>query len=192
MSRAAQLARDEADRVEAEDDETTDEPDAERPDEPDAEPAEPVDQARKIQALERENDRRAKALERIMGEDFAALTECPTCVGFVPGYIVQGQEVIPDPAFDDASEACPKCLGYGRLRTRSLADGHDSVLCQRCSGAGWVTKAAADAVVPVASGPPPLPYVVDQAGNATPSHPDAWGRPGGHPHYGVHPAHVGL
>lgn len=136
MSRASQLAKDEADAVEAEgavEDEATDEPTA--PAEPAAEPVadDGVSLEASLKAFEDENTRHANKLAQIMGEDWEAMTNCENCngVGFRPD----------DPYKRDPNlQTCEACDGYGILVTGSLNPEKAVQACMTCGGNGFVTK----------------------------------------------------
>ena len=151
-----------------------------------------------------------KKLAGILSEAFVA-HECPMCsaLGFVPelpqpGTTLQfessGDQLVLSligPANPGAYESahdkgeCPACKGLGQVRTGSRHPNFMIAPCGRCAGAGWVQVAAPSASPNAASW-------TDQAqpggaGNgANVEIADAWGRPAGHPFWGVPPADVPL
>lgn len=157
--------------------------------------------------LEAEAARHEKRVAEIMGDDFALLVPSP--VDWTPGYIFNVPEMHPQPEqvaalhallggaqpvellpADDA-EPCPKCNALGEVLTGSRKPGQETKQCRHCTGAGWITKAAPLATVqPLAQ--------TSYTGAAQPVEPntmqvaDRWGRPVGHPHYGLEPAFVGA
>lgn len=156
-------------------------------------------------ALEKEAERHDKRVREIMGDDYAMLVPSP--VDWTPGYIFNVEGMQPD---DDAlamldailgrgaaadfapaedAQACDKCHALGKTLTGSRVPGQETKPCVSCGGSGWVAKMAEVA---------PLPYVVSgtngQYGTTLPPNQvpvaDRWGRPAGHPHYGMEPANV--
>lgn len=140
----------------------------------------------------------------IMGDDFAGLVESP--LDWIPGYLWNPAMVPVDedtaratlellngdqPPQDDTTRRCPRCNGWGVLMTGSRADGKITRICARCEGGGWVANvddelAARRVDEPAETTPPALPAP------PTTGLPDAWGRPAGHPHWGITPAEVGT
>ena len=177
--------------------------------EPDAEaPPAPRSQA-EIDALtkklEAEAQRHEKRLREIMGEDFALLVANPT--DWTPGYIFNVPEMHPTPdavaAFHallgiaqeeellpaDDAEACPVCNAKGRTKTGSEVDGQRDKPCRRCNGAGWIGKAVpVEPLAPVAQFQPSAPAASNAPNQFQVA--DRWGRPAGHPHYGLEPASI--
>jgi len=157
--------------------------------------------------LEAEAERHAKRVAEIMGDDFSLLVPSP--VDWTPGFIFNVPEMLPSPEqvaeFDailgraqgadflpaEDAEACAKCNALGQVLTGSRAAGQETKLCVSCNGAGWVTKQI-----------PYTPPVLVANGTGTginaapvPNQPiaaDRYGRPYGHPHYGLEPANVGV
>lgn len=136
MSRATELAKAEAEAVEAV--EAQDEADA---DLEAAVAAEDADRAAddgpsieaSLKAFEKENERHLEALEAIMGDDFEAMVTCENCngVGFRPA----------DPYKRDPNLAtCQACDGYGILVTGSLNPEKAVQACMTCGGNGFVTR----------------------------------------------------
>ena len=155
--------------------------------------------------LEREAERHAKRVAEIMGDDFSLLVPSP--VDWTPGFIFNVPEMLPFPeqvaAFDailgrasqddyedaDDAEACPKCKAKGHTKTGSQVDGQRTKPCGKCNGAGWITK-----MPPLA---PVTQFDFGQNGVAgVPITPDtyqvkdSWGRPSGHPHFGIDPVSI--
>lgn len=156
-------------------------------------------------ALEKEAERHDKRVREIMGDDYAMLVPSP--VDWTPGYIFNVEGMRPDdealavldaiigreagadflPAED--AQPCEKCGALGRTLTGSRVQGQETKPCSTCSGSGWVPKLALPQV--------PAPAMVYGNGNTgNPVAPnqvavaDRWGRPSGHPHYGLEPALV--
>jgi hypothetical protein len=161
----------------------------------------------RMRALEKQAAKHAAAVEKIMGDDFAMLVPSP--VDWTPGFIfnVPGMQPMPEqvaelhallgdaqgieylPAED--ATACEKCNALGEVLTGSRKPGQEKKLCVTCNGSGWVTK------------PLPLAPVqqIDYSANSgsstavIPNQPiaaDRFGRPYGHPHYGLDPAQIGV
>lgn len=215
MSTIAQRAREEADRVEAEEAEAAEAeetPAVEPEPEPQMEP--PADMAKVMQKLDRENDRHAREVEKIMAGDFAIVAECPLCIqgprGFVfplPTLPPEAQDAIragvnmyvgspiPEPeSLKEAGDmhACNGCDGWGVVRSGSKNPNHVIEQCNVCRGNGWKLKEyTPPPLAPVA----PLPSYpgADAAFIAIPQgQADGYGRPAGHPHWGLDPASVGV
>lgn len=157
--------------------------------------------------LKAEAARHEKRVSEIMGEDFALLVPSP--VDWTPGYLFNVPEMHPSPkavaelhallggatpvelrpATD--AEACEACNALGEVLTGSRKPGQETKPCVACGGTGWKPKAA-----PLA----PVQPIQTFAGSndAQPVQPntmqvaDRWGRPVGHPHYGLEPAFVGA
>ena len=157
--------------------------------------------------LEREAERHTKRVAEIMGDDFPLLVPSP--VDWTPGFIFNVPEMHPAPeqvselhallgqaapveyqAAEDA-EQCDKCRGLGDVLTGSRKPGQETKPCSGCTGTGWKTKA------------PPLPQTTpgtygQPPGNGATISPetyqvkDSWGRPSGHPHFGIDPVAVGV
>lgn len=179
-------------------------------DEPEAEAATPAPRSQKeIDALtaklENEAARHAKRVEEIMGDDFALLVPNPT--DWTPGFIFNVPPMHPSPEqvaelhailgqsaplelkeADDA-EGCDKCNALGEVLTGSRKPGQETKPCSACTGTGWKTRLRV--VEPVAQ----IAYATGQ-GNANPITPDtyqvkdSWGRPSGHPHFGIDPVSI--
>lgn len=169
---------------------------------------------RRFDQLSREETRHAKRVAEIMGDDFDHLIPSP--LDWTPGYLWNPELVPvadearaatlallgiagPDEFRDDPEkERCGTCDGRGMLRTGSLVAGQDALPCSRCRGQGW------QAIVQPVAAVVTMPGTTQTAGTATYSnteaapavqpmlHPDPWGRPQGHPHYGMSPASVGA
>lgn len=140
MSTVKEIADREA--AEAEASETEAEPgegdgDAEPDGEPDQGEQDGGPTEEQLKAFERENTRHEKALQRIMGADFALWTLCGHCegVGFAFAPYVAPVELTQAP---DA-ETCETCKGLGQMLTGSLVDGSRTKGCPTCGGVGWTT-----------------------------------------------------
>lgn len=154
-SRAAQLAAEEADRVEAEE-AATGEDEAEAADaadeageattDEDTAEAEPGDETSSMEAiaksLEDEIARHDAELGRILGAEYDAMQACYTCGGM-------GAIALEAPKPDPKSERCPECGGHGFFTTESLNPNHDAKTCIRCSGFGWIDRVPDPVTVPV-------------------------------------------
>lgn len=157
--------------------------------------------------LEAEAVRHDKRVREIMGDDYALLVPSP--VDWTPGYIFNVPPMHPAPEqvaelhailggappvellpASDA-QACEACNALGEVLTGSRKPGQETKLCSACTGTGWTTKAAP--LVSVAQHPG-----FSNGGQTQPVEPntlqvaDRWGRPVGHPHYGLEPAFVGA
>lgn len=162
---------------------------------------------KRMAQLDKESARHAKRVAEIMGDDFALLVPSP--VDWTPGFLFNVPEMLPQAEQVDAllsllgrtdprdlraapdAEVCETCNGWGVGLTGSKAQGQETKPCKDCQGNGWRTKVQPLAPVVTydygqntgTAGPPPnTPF---QAA-------DRWGRPSGHPHYGLEPAQVGA
>lgn len=155
MSRAAELAREEADAVEAaeneqpeEDADTGDDAGNEQPeedapqaaDEPADEPSSNVSMEKALKQMERENERHAKRVAEIMGADFELVHVCEACAGFAAGFTLEAPDTAPELLHGEMFERCVKCNGWGAVLTGSVNDIGRTTTCQNCTGQGYVTK----------------------------------------------------
>jgi hypothetical protein len=159
-------------------------------------------------ALDREAKLHEKRLSGIYGDEaFAHFTMCPLCEdGFLtpraPGQLPEEQlaaidalagKYAPPEYIEDADyEKCAHCAGHGHTLTGAVNPEHLTKLCDKCGGNGFVNKAApqGSGVVyqwPAPETPPAAPEPVNYGAPGTP---DNWGRPPGHPHYGIEPQYV--
>lgn len=152
-----------------------------------------------LRKLDGEAERHAKAVARVMGDDFAQLVPCPLCWQQAPGYrfpvppadpeqieavrAALGLDGFADYAPAEDAQPCDTCNALGRVLTGSRVQGQETKPCASCTGTGWRSKVSAAQPAPVVQFPPPHP----PAGTA-----DSWGRPLGHPHYGLDPARLGV
>lgn len=165
MSHIAELARQEADRVEAEEAaeqaaaEATD--DAGKPHDaadaadgesgadgaterpaavaspPAAPDAGPTEAELKL--LEKEQRRHEKALQTIMGDSFSLFEPCEPCGGM--GVVPAGQTGAPELLHDPERTTCARCNGYGLTLTGAKPPGVPEMPCTGCGGNGWITVA---------------------------------------------------
>jgi len=157
-SKYAEMAKAEADTVEAEDtDEDTDtdaEPEPETPpDESTADPeAAPAEDAPELSmegraaALETLLETYHGAAQNIFGAEWETDDNCPQCSGL--GFVFPS-----DPVKDPDTEQCPKCAGHGVLITESQVPQNVAKQCERCLGNGYITKVVAP-VFEVTQAPP--------------------------------------
>jgi len=155
--------------------------------------------------LAKEAERHARRVEEIMGDDFGFLVPNPT--DWTPGFIFNIPEMHPQPEqvaelhallgqsaplelreAEDA-EGCDKCNALGEVLTGSRKPGQETKPCSACSGTGWRTKLREVASVASLTNP------VMPNGGAIPSPEtyqvkDSWGRPSGHPHFGIDPVAI--
>jgi hypothetical protein len=185
------------------------------PDEdPDEEP-EPEPEPEPTGLTEREMDKEFKSLETRVGTfrtyvaGFAERTgqpliQCTLCLDGVPGYFLH-PDVQPLPADkteatkallglpvdrplldDDKSNACPKCGGWGDVKTGSKVHGETVAKCLECKGRGWVGERSNRTPAEVAAGltVPALELGVTEE---EPLLVDSWDTPVGHPDFGKLP-----
>jgi hypothetical protein len=149
MSNVKQLADAEAAKAEAE---SPDEPETEQPDEdeqeaestePQAEPSTGEPTEADIKALNQEYGRHERALQKIMGSDFALLAPCDDCGGMgyrPPDQLRSHQRFI----------GCETCNAFGVVKTGSRAPGNETQPCPVCAGRGFLEE------MPAAPAAPPM------------------------------------
>jgi hypothetical protein len=119
----------------------------------------------------------------------------------------------PELDYAEATDAvpCEDCKALGQVLTGSKVPGQETKPCPRCAGSGWHTKVLTQADVLALPTPLPLAYpatatVANGAAVLAPAPPypgygvpfvpvpngvpDGWGRPAGHPQWGLDPATV--
>lgn len=215
MSEISEKARAEAERVEAEEAETGQDESPEQEEAPaEPEPQEPepvVDEAllaARDRALTQEDKRHQTALGKAFGDEWPEHVRCGLCdgIGFLPPELARGLtaaqweqvvetavsltviEYVQDPNY----ETCPTCHGLAKTFSGAKPPNDPLKMCDGCGGQGYVQKVAQIKPIPV---PDPSTWgnkgeyaIVQQYGSPAPN--DEWGRPGGHPHYGIPPAAV--
>lgn len=141
MSHIAEMARAEADAAEAADPDTEPEPEPDAEPEPEPEPvAKGVDPEKAFTLLAKEDDKHAKAVARIMGDDFALVYRCQHCVDLAAGFTFTPPDEVPPMLQPDEYERCDRCNGHGAVLTGAVsAIGHTQT-CTRCSGQGFTQK----------------------------------------------------
>jgi DnaJ-class molecular chaperone len=148
MSNVKQLADAEAAKAEAE---QPDEPETEQPDEdeqeaestePQAEPSTGEPTEADIKALNQEYGRHERALQKIMGSDFALLAPCDDCggMGYRPPDVMKTHENF---------KACDVCSGYGQVLTGARDPQYATTNCPRCGGRGYLTRRVTQPTQPV-------------------------------------------
>jgi hypothetical protein len=149
---------------------------------------------------------RKRVLE-LLGADAEGIRECPLCwrPGFIPPEGMPWPDAERRAAIEDVlgihaeadypdspdAQRCEQCDGYGRTKTGSRAEGQITKPCGKCNGTGWTAKFAqpasfGEAVATVE------PFAAANGPGGLPTIKDAWGRPQGHPHFGIEPAAVGA
>lgn len=217
MSTATELAKAEGDAAEAElPDEEEEQAEGEHEDEPEPEPETPP-QPEPAAMTEQQADRLFKRLETaaqrylktampITEELGMPVQACPLCT--FPGLAIPrqahevtsdieaavlamiGKGVAPEYVESNQYERCDACNGWGEVLTGAQKDISRTAICNPCGGKGYKPVVQAYIAPPVPM-PPAFPgatatYIPLPAGTA-----DAWGRPAGHPHWGLDPAMVG-
>lgn len=180
---------------------------------PELEPGpEPVTEAalkRVEKAIAAEDARHEKALRKAYGELWGDRQVCPLCLqeGFVvpagPGEFepdhraaveaAMGVEAEPEYKVSQRHKMCDECDGLGAVLTGAHTETGRLAACQPCMGTGYVDKPY---IVPPA--PLPVSTIPTATIPGTPTfqpdmtNQDAWGRPMGHPHWGISPAQAGI
>ena len=181
--------------------------------EPEPEPSEPSEPssetvlAERHKALASETRRHETRLRTIYGNDFESLAVCPLCLadGWIvpapPGAMPPEQwEAVqlaagqaPDANYREAdyAETCPTCDGWGQVLSGSKTDTQRLIPCRPCEGKGWKAKLGEQQPAPTFALPvPPPPNGAVSIDWTRPK--DNWGRPEGHPHFGMEPSLVGI
>lgn len=86
---------------------------------------------------------------------------------------------------------CDACKGQGWRVTPSRVPNNRKIMCTVCNGQGHREVAQLQAQAAVSNVTPISPTGQPGQWQEIPT-PDSWGRPPGHPHYGIAPAAVGL
>jgi hypothetical protein len=181
-------------------------------DEDEAEPAGPPPPPSSVTVLEKRDklmNSAAKShetrLHNILGDDFDAYMPCPLCLadafllpkpaGAMPPeqweavQAAAGQLQVRQLKRADYTETCDTCDGEGKLDSGSHDPTFMEIPCRACEGKGWKMKLAEVPAVPAFTFPAapaaPAPLNLDFTGPK-----DNWGRPAGHPHFGIEPALV--
>jgi rubrerythrin len=197
------------DDEEADEEAETPEEGAQEPTEPSQPPVDAAKEQRRIAAaLKREHEAHDRKLEKILGEAHEHVLACPLCGDGLQGYVfpmdganltdeeranvlafIGGQpERVLRPA--KGVHECDVCDGWGQLAFPTKVPHVTEQMCPKCSGQGYVLDQAEQTNVAqfptqpqTASGGEGVAHTVQI--------PDVYGRPYGHPHYGVPPAQVG-
>jgi hypothetical protein len=159
-------------------------------------------------ALTAEDTRHQKALGKAFGEQWPEHVRCALCdgVGFLAPELAQGLNnaqweellgvaamlVTSDYEDDPMYETCPNCKGKTKTKSGAQDAEHYLKMCDVCSGNGFVARTPKFTPLPVPdiqpmNGTQSQPVIPNYG---SPAADDLWGRPGGHPHYGIPPAAV--
>ena len=149
----------------------------------------------------------ARAVERIASEFEQDTVPCPICervdiaprlVAKIAGIPAEGWQQImslggvePEPEHEMAEgvKMCDRCNGYGELDYPTRNPHMSRQNCPACAGNGYVPEAQEQSAVVNFPPIPSLPTPQVTATTPYATH-DQWGRPQGHPHYGLDPAAV--
>ena len=175
------------------------------PEQPEAPTPEQIEARGK--AWERERDRHFRELKKRDEYRYAQSEVCILCEGHgmywpvlgEPGDTLRREAVVTalggnaplDYREDEATIACERCGALGMLRTGSKVPNQETHTCPDCNGQGWRSNVNVGSVSPIFAQSP----TANGAATVTPTSqgaPDAWGRPQGHPHYGLLPSQVGA
>lgn len=193
--------------------ETTDEPEPEpegdeMPDDVAGGPSEA-----QMEAAFKAVDRRAASWVKFVGETAGDLgqpvVQCPCCLEQVPGFLFD-PSVVPlsadqlagarvllgmndQPTYAQAPDdaECPRCGGWGKLRTGSKVAAMMVVTCRECSGRGF-TGPSANVLPAEVPGLAAVPEGVEAVPADESPDADAWGTPREHPDWGKAPQYRAL
>lgn len=190
MSTVSEMAEAEADEVEAA--EAQEETEAEEQAEPEPETqvqAPPVDPEKVFKALDNEASRHVKRVAEITGAEFELLHACPGCADFTPGFTLVPPVELASRKESPYTRRCETCDGFGELETGARAETRPEFeRCPDCAGNGFTRLGGPlpDLGAPAPSYPgADVPHTPVEGGDN-----DAWGRPAGHPHWGVLPSAI--
>jgi hypothetical protein len=192
-------------------DEAADDDETQHEQEPPSEPAPPQDSHTISDELNRRREAQAAAqaknVEKLANEYGQDVAECPVCervdlaalivakVRDIPAEgwqqlaAVGGHEPEPEHRMAEGVVMCDRCNGWGDLDYPTRNEHMKRQSCPRCAGNGYVPEQQAEQPsAPVLQ----LPSFPSTPGPPTPQYTphDPWGRPQGHPHYGLDPAAV--
>jgi len=188
----------------------------EQPEEP-AEPQEPsalaavgmsekeLERGRK--AIEKAGEAYATKLSNVMGEEANQLETCPRCapLGFLGFYFPAapvsteqkdavlasvGEQPAIATKLANFARRCDDCDGNGVVLSGSRRNDNKTIRCVTCEGRGYIFVGERPSPVESYTPAVPEPVPANGAPQDTPNV-DLWGRPAGHPDYGVHPMYVG-
>lgn len=132
MSKAAELAREEAERVEREERERNGGAAADGDGVTDLDAiASEGPSEEQVAEMEAENQRHLDALREVMGPAFDLFQECPHCQGV--GIGPRG----PEPVQYERYRECPTCKGFGQVLTGAREPAVVAVACPGCGGRGF-------------------------------------------------------
>lgn len=139
MSAAAEMARAEADEVEAAEAAEADTPDDEAAEaDADEQPSSNVSVDKALAQMEKENARHATAVAKIMGEDFALVYPCTHCEDFAAGFTFTPPEESGKLKRAAEFQTCEKCDGEGQVDTGAKKTATWHTTCRGCNGQGYI------------------------------------------------------
>jgi hypothetical protein len=182
-------------------------PEPEEPDEPPASQMTEQEAEREFKKLEAAAQRYLKAAMPITVKLGMPVEPCPLCT--FPGLAIPrtanevtsdvehavdallGREALPELRSSDGYRICDVCDGWGEVLTGARKPISRAAVCPNpnCGGKGYVQ-------VPISV--PPVAPIVPFPGAAVPFQPlpqgvnDQWGRPAGHPQWGIDPSLIGV
>jgi hypothetical protein len=169
------------------------------------EPAPASPTAKQLEAMGKAIDKASTvhetALRRILGDQFEEWMPCPLCMTdghFAPipreqrdpDQIAAVHAALGEDGYSELSAAtwlvkCETCNGKGQVRTPSDNPDHAVVNCRDCASRGYnEAPLPSVAAVPAWAPPPPPPSPVEWY-PVPGGQPDAWGKPAGHPQWGI-------
>jgi len=107
-------------------------------------------------ALDKERERHAANLGKILGDEATHLVPCPVCIEAFDGWIfdpaysqlstemaLRMKQILGIDDWEDTPQAswaqtCSTCNGHGRVKTGSKVESRETTQCLDCSGAGWI------------------------------------------------------
>lgn len=151
--------------------------------------AQPLTPEESQEAFEAEMERHGVVMLELFGEDAPRFEPCPTCMA--SGFALRDRDQPPELVSHPRTRKCEACAGRGQMKTGSLMEGQTQLACPICNGQGFTyppeLSGAPLGDQPALVAVPPVGFVP-----APDAIRDAYGRPAGHPHFGMDPAKVGV
>jgi len=163
---------------------------------------------RMFRKVEQANVAYVKRLGQTMEDEFGVLEQCPRCASPFLGFIFPpsmqpvtaevkdavllsvGEQPAMATKLANFARRCDDCDGNGVVLSGSRRNDNKTIRCATCEGRGYIFVGERPSPVESYTPAVPEPVPANGAPQDTPNV-DLWGRPAGHPDYGVHPMYVG-